>query len=165
MNRSTITLKNLRKMKLLRHLNRSRKILVRVSNVNSIVDKNPNILRLAVSDLIQNINRPQKDKFSIILHIRGTVQDDLIVKGEVETRSLPISYYKKKLRDILEVVNPALDYEIKVFTDIPKESLSFEPRPEDLKAWEKSGHSIEKGRIRVDGMNLEQEFLEFGSSI
>jgi hypothetical protein len=164
-NRSTITLEKLRRMQFFCQFNKSRKILVRVSHVNSIVDKNPNILSLAVSDLIQKTDRSRKDKSSIILHIRGTVQDDLIVKGEMETRSLPISYYKNKLRDILAVVNPAIDYEIKVFTDIPKESLSFEPRPEDLKAWVKSGHSIEKGRIRVDGLNLEEEFLEFGTSI
>jgi hypothetical protein len=162
---STITLRKLRKMKFFRQFSKTKKILIRVSNVNSIVDKNPNIFSLAVSDLIQSTDQPPKEKLSIILHIRGTVQDDLIIKGEVETRSLPISYYKNKLREILALVNPALDYEVKVFTDIPKENLSFVPRPEDIKAWEKSGHRIEDGRIRVDGLNLEREFREFGSSI
>ena len=163
--RSTISVGYLRRLKLQMHFGKPKKILVRVSNAGLIVDTNPDILRFAVSDLIQPSVMNLAAKVSIILHIRGTVQKDLIIKGEVEPRSLPVSYYKDKLRDILALIDADLDYEIKVFTDTPKKSLSFEPRPQDIETWNKSGHSIVDGKIQVDGLDLEKDFQDFGSEI
>ena len=163
--RSTISVGYLRRLKLQMHFGKPKKILVRVSNAGLIVDTNPDILRFAVSALIQPSVMNLAAKVSIILHIRGTVQKDLIIKGEVEPRSLPVSYYKDKLRDILALIDADLDYEIKVFTDTPKKSLSFEPRPQDIETWNKSGHSIVDGKIQVDGLDLEKDFQDFGSKI
>ena len=163
--KSTISVGYLRRLKLQMHFGKPKRILVRVSNPNLIVDTYPDILRFAVSDLIQPSVMNLVAKVSIILHIRGTVQKDLIIKGEVEPRSLPVSYYKDKLRDILALIDADLDYEIKVFTDTPKRSLSFEPRPQDIETWNKSGHSIVDGKIQVDGLDLEKDFQDFGSEI
>lgn len=163
--KSTISVGYLRRLKLQMHFGKPKRILVRVSNPNLIVDTYPDILRFAVSDLIQPSIINLVAKVSIILHIRGTVQKDLIIKGEVEPRSLPVSYYKDKLRDILALIDADLDYEIKVFTDTPKRSLSFEPRPQDIETWNKSGHSIVDGKIQVDGLDLEKDFQDFGSEI
>ena len=163
--KSTISVGYLRRLKLQMHFGKPKRILVRVSNPNLIVDTYPDILRFAVSDLIQPSVMNLMAKVSIILHIRGTVQKDLIIKGEVEPRSLPVSYYKDKLRDILALIDADLDYEIKVFTDTPKRSLSFEPRPQDIETWNKSGHSIVDGKIQVDGLDLEKDFQDFGSEI
>ena len=163
--KSTISVGYLRRLKLQMHFGKPKRILVRVSNPNLIVDTYPDILRFAVSDLIQPSVMNLMAKVSIILHIRGTVQKDLIIKGEVEPRSLPVSYYKDKLRDILALIDADLEYEIKVFTDTPKRSLSFEPRPQDIETWNKSGHSIVDGKIQVDGLDLEKDFQDFGSEI
>jgi|LauGreSuBDMM15SN_2_FD.fasta_scaffold02459_3 hypothetical protein len=162
---SAISVGYLRRLNTQMHFGKPKKILVRVSNPGLIVDTNPDILRFAVSDLNQPSAMKMMAKVSIVLHIRGTVQEDLVIKGEVEPRSLPVSYYKDKLRGILALIDADLNYEIKVFTDIPKKSLSFEPRPQDIETWNKSGHSIVDGKIQVDGLDLEKDFQEFGSDI
>jgi hypothetical protein len=163
--RTVVTPRYLRKLKFLKFFWRSRRVLVQVSNVSFIIDKDPNVLVSAVSDLRQIVDRHGRDKLLIALHIRGTVQEELVITGEVEPRSLPIQYYKDKLREILALIAYDAGYAVKVYTDIPKESMSFEPRPGDIGTWKKSGHDISEGKIRVDGSNLEQAFQEFGTNI
>ena len=74
--KSTISVGYLRRLKLQMHFGKPKRILVRVSNPNLIVDTYPDILRFAVSDLIQPSVINLVAKGSIILHIRGTVQED-----------------------------------------------------------------------------------------
>jgi hypothetical protein len=155
----------LRRLQVVMCLTKAKKILVATSNPSLIVDANPDILKLPVSDLpyLSGIN--SKTKISIVLHIRRDVQGDFVITGESEPRSLPIEYYRKKLRTILSSLDLKSEYDIAVFTDIPKSSFRFKPQSQDLELWRRAGHKFVDGKIQVDALDLEKEFEEFRPNI
>jgi hypothetical protein len=160
-----ISIKYLRRLQLIMRLSKAKKILVEISNPGSIVDADPDILKLAVSDLPHLSGIESKTKVSIILHIRRDVQGDFVITGESEPRSLPIDYYKGELRTILASLDLKSEYEIAVFTDIPKSAFQFKPRTQDLELWRRAGHKLVDGKIQVDALDLEKEFEEFQPNI
>lgn len=160
-----ISIKYLRKLQLIMRFSKAKKILVEISNPGLIVDANADILKLAVSDLQHLTSVESKTKVSIILHIRRDVQGNFVITGESEPRSLPIEYYKEELRTILASLDLGSEYEIAVFTDIPKNAFQFKPRTQDLELWRRAGHKFVDGRIQVDALDLEKEFEEFKPNI
>ena len=160
-----ISIKYLRRLQLIMRLSKAKKILVEISNPGLIVDSNPDILKLAVSDLLHLSRVESKTKVSIILHIRRTTQEDFVISGESQPRSLPIDYYIEKLRTILASLPLKSEYEISVFTDIPKSAFQFKPRTQDLEVWRRAGHKFVEGKIQVEALDLEKEFEDFSPNI
>lgn len=160
-----ISIKYLLRLQLVMRLSKTKKILVKVSDPGLIVDKDPDILKLAVSDLPHLSRKEFKAKVSIVLHIRRDVQGDFVITGESEPRSLPIGYYKEELRTILASLDLKAEYEIAVFTDIPKSAFQFKPKTQDLELWHRAGHKFVDGKIQVDALDLEKEFEEFQPDI
>lgn len=151
----------LSRLQLSMRLSKAKKILVKISNPSMIVNSNPDILKLAVLDLPHISRVDSKTKVSIVLHIRRTTQEDFVLRGESEPRSLPIDYYKGKLRKILASLDLKSEYEITVFTDIPKTAIQFKPRTQDLEVWRRAGHEFIGEKIQVETLDLEKEFEEF----
>ena len=153
------------KFNLLRNFSKKRNLLIKVSDPSAIIEENPDILKFAVSSLKDLAVAGTKKEISIVLHIRRDVHRDFVITGESLPRSLPIDYYKEKLRDIIDSLDGSSTYRISIFTDIPKRPFLFTPQSRDFELWRSAGHEFVDGKIHVDALDLEKEFIDFGPNL
>ena len=167
--RSVRKLHNLTKMNLLNirarnMVNSGRKELIAVANPLQVINRIPDIYRLAAKNPSDLKSGSAKKK--IVLHYRRGSNTLDVLPGESKPRGLPNSWYLRTLRKYVAIYqNLGIDFTIEIFTDMPKSSFVYQPKDFQLDLWSYEPR-FKEGKIEVFGEDIRNTlFSEFDSNL
>jgi len=146
---------------------RKKKILLKVVEVYSIMDKVPSYYkRLKGYYDFSNFYKeyPLDPSVAIVIHFRQGVGGMAIYHEQSTPRELPIEYFVNCLNDIVRKHGTPLNSKILVLTDAPKSDAVYVPPAEQAYLWSNTPGFI-NNTMHISGKDLEFLFLKFGFEV
>jgi hypothetical protein len=160
----TITPTNLLKIRLHSKLATKKSELVAISNPFKVVNRMPDIYRLAIKDL--PVYPLSNEKKRIALHYRRGSNTLDVLPGESKPRALENSWYINVLEKYTQIWEKAgIDFSIDVYTDMPKESFVYYPMEFQSHLWSYEPR-YRNGKVEVLGEDLKETlFMKFQNNL
>ena len=146
---------------------KKKKILLRVVEVYSIIDKVPLYYKklkchYEFSPLFREY--PLDSDIDIVVHFRQGVGGMVLYHQQSMPRELPIKYFVECLNEIEKKVGKSVNSKILILTDAPVSDSVYAPPLEQLHNWVNTP-GFDNNIMRIIGMDLKDLFAKFGFEV
>jgi hypothetical protein len=160
----TLTEVKLLEMRCANKWNLGKMKLIAVANPFQVLNRMPDVYKLASKDLISRKSESTHKK--IILHYRRGSNTLDVLPGETQPRGLTNEWYLKTLRKyFLRYLELGIDFTVEIYTDMPKKSLTYCPKEFQTHLWSYEPR-FKDGSVEVFGEDVKSTvFAEFGDRV